>query len=406
VHRLIEKPSGIIALLLGMLILSGSNLAKAQHNDEQHDSVMLILGSANPQTLQHRIEVGVSLYNSGVDFDRVVVSGGCGAHDSAICEASRMDSLLAQHDIPREKIFKEEKSSSTKQNLCYSQKLMHNGEPVIGKTDNLYVVSDHWHAIPVAGCFNKNKEVNKAVFHIEGDIEPKGPVDYTDIFEDCSTSNFCKSMLWAFVDAAYYNHSENKIYYFVDDTFYRKTPGAGIDEEYPKALTQYPGWPEGWSEHVDAAYYNPAKEKVMLFNGDEVVSYDSEDSTGNKQPRPITDVFAPWPEGWHQGYIDAAYYQEEQRKLFLFKNDEYRMVSDWNVPAAQPENIQKTYTENWPFRWGTGDIDAAYFHPEESNSVLFRGTQFLKRSSVGAIDSKYPKAISLPWPKEIWGEQL
>src|SRR5699024_4070673 len=93
VHRLIEKPSGIIALLLGMLILSGSNLAKAQHNDEQHDSVMLILGSANPQTLQHRIEVGVSLYNSGVDFDRVVVSGGSGAHDSAICEASSMDSL-------------------------------------------------------------------------------------------------------------------------------------------------------------------------------------------------------------------------------------------------------------------------------------------------------------------------
>src|SRR5699024_10205039 len=115
----------------------------------------------------------------------------------SICEASSMDSLLVEKGIPAEKILKEEKAKSTKQNMCYSQKLTREGKPVIGKGDNLYVVSDHWHAIPVAGCFRESGKINKSVFHIEGTIEPRGSVDYTDIFKDCAKTNYCKSILWA-----------------------------------------------------------------------------------------------------------------------------------------------------------------------------------------------------------------
>ncbi|HLR25901.1 MAG TPA: ElyC/SanA/YdcF family protein [Fodinibius sp.] len=393
----------VITILALAAVFLGVDLAHGQTSQSQNESVMLLLGSANPEVTRHRVEVAADLYYSEVSFARIVVSGGCGAYKSSICEASSMDSLLVQQGIPPEKIFEEEKSNSTKQNLCYSQKLSYEGEPVIGKGDNLYVVSDHWHAISVAGCFSKYGRVNKSVFHIEGSIEPRGPVDYTDIFKDCAKTNYCKSILWAFVDAAYFDPVKNKIYYFVDNIYYRKTPGKGIDAGFPKKLSQYPGWPKDWSHNVDAAYSHPGKDKVFLFNGVEFVSHAIGEAIEENATQKIAGAFKFWPRDWGRGYLDAAYYNGERKEIYLFKGSQYDVIRTTGLAGNKPKSIKQEYSKAWPFQWGTGDIDAVYYRSGDSGTILFRGTDFLQRSSQGGIDSKYPQAISLPWPEAIWG---
>lgn len=55
---------------------------------------MLILGSADLETTKKRTETGYNLDTSQTEFDYIIVSGGCGAHKSSICEASEMKKYL------------------------------------------------------------------------------------------------------------------------------------------------------------------------------------------------------------------------------------------------------------------------------------------------------------------------
>jgi uncharacterized SAM-binding protein YcdF (DUF218 family) len=156
---------------------------------------MLVLGSHNMETLKARVDIAYELYRSGREFDYIIVSGGCGAHGSTLCEASEMAALLREKGVPADKIFKEENSKSTVQNYCYSRALKTgDGKSVIRVNDTLFVVSNHWHAIPVAARFTKYDGV-KAFYHIEGDIVPDSTdrVDYTNIFDNgLSSEQFCR----------------------------------------------------------------------------------------------------------------------------------------------------------------------------------------------------------------------
>src|SRR5690606_41517737 len=69
-------------------------------------TIMLVLGSDNPEILTHRTEVAYRLYRLQ-PFDKIVVSGGCAAHASSICEASMMHDQLLATDGPRTVIAKE-----------------------------------------------------------------------------------------------------------------------------------------------------------------------------------------------------------------------------------------------------------------------------------------------------------
>jgi hypothetical protein len=364
---------------------------------------MLILGSANPSTLNHRVNVAVRLYNSKIQFDRIIVSGGCGAHSSSICEASRMDSLLILNGVPKDKIFKEEKSKTTKQNYCYSKKLKYHGHKLINPDDHLYVVSSHWHAVPVAACF-RAEGVKDAKFHIEGDINPYGPVDYTHIYKDCRQPNYCKAILWPQVDAAYFNPETNKIYYFVDNIYYRLTPGKGIDAGYPKRISQYPGLPENWKDHVDAAYYNSQNHHIYLIQGTEIVGISLKKNLQKGNPEQIAHYFQNWPKSWSTGAIDAAFYNTDKNEVILFKNSTFAHISNRKMKAVFPKSIKNSYFLTLPFQWGSGDLDAAWYNSKTDSTTLYRGTDYLRyNSQKSTISKKYPKHTSLPWPSKIWG---
>lgn len=168
--------------------------AFAQNEQATGKTGMLILGSHNKNTLTERVKLGYELYASAVSFDYIIVSGGCGAHNSDICEASEMAALLEKMGVPAGKIYKEERAKSTVQNYCYSRALRRDdGTKVINPDDSLYVVSNHWHAIPVAARFTAHDRVN-AFYYIKGSILPAktDKVDYTNIYDNnLSSKDFC-----------------------------------------------------------------------------------------------------------------------------------------------------------------------------------------------------------------------
>lgn len=187
----------VVTRVVMVLLFTGLCFGAAAQNgntgpagNSDHKTIMLILGSANKKTLEERVKLGYKLYASPVSFDYIIVSGGCGAHGSAICEASEMAAFLEEKGVPADKIYKEERSKSTVQNYCYSRQLKkEDGTRLINPNDTLYVVSSHWHAIPVAARFSIYDNV-QAYYYIKGDLLPKetDKVDYTNIF---NTETLC-----------------------------------------------------------------------------------------------------------------------------------------------------------------------------------------------------------------------
>ncbi|QEC52702.1 YdcF family protein [Anseongella ginsenosidimutans] len=175
--------SSAIKLLAFLFLTSLCIQSAAQDKGNPHKTIMLILGSANKKTLEERVKLGLELYDSPVSFDYIIVSGGCGAHGSAICEASEMAALLKEGGVPPAKIYKEERSKSTVQNYCYSRALKkEDGTRLINPDDTLYVVSNHWHAIPVAARFTTYDSVH-AFYYIKGGSCRRRPIKWiTPVF--------------------------------------------------------------------------------------------------------------------------------------------------------------------------------------------------------------------------------
>ena len=88
--------------ILIVLVLGNSRAA-------EHKNILLLLGSADPEVLARRVDVAAQLYRIR-PMDAIVVSGGCGAHGSKICEASSMALQLVSRGVPAALIFKEENS--------------------------------------------------------------------------------------------------------------------------------------------------------------------------------------------------------------------------------------------------------------------------------------------------------
>jgi hypothetical protein len=375
---------------------------------------MLILGSADLQTLVDRVDIGFKLYTSGVAFDYIIVSGGCAAHKSQICEASEMTARLMQKGVPADIILKEEKSKNTVQNYVYSRMLRKaDGSKVIRPGDKLYVVSNHWHAIPVAARFTENDSVT-AVYHIEGSILPKNTdkVNYTNIFDPgISSDDFSAKAMWPMVGASFSVEDKKKhtTYHFLNDLVYAQgtaNPGDGKVDRVAQAL---PAIPTGWVGEIDAAYYNSIDKKVYIFKGGEYSRFSPDAKVIDPgYPKPLTDLVRNLPANWQAGFIDAAFFHPKTREIFLFKGEEYLQLSAKNnrITAGLPKRVY-TFIPDWPFAWGSGDVDAADFNSKENKVYLYRGKEYIEISLDGnpRLAPGFPKPIELAWPESIFGKK-
>ncbi|CAM3655923.1 hemopexin repeat-containing protein [Pontibacter korlensis] len=389
--------------------------AMAQQEPTGQRNGILILGSADKNTLVERVEVGYRLYASPTSFDYIVVSGGCAAHQSKLCEASEMKEILVAKGVPAEIIFKEEKSKSTVQNYTYSRMLRKaDGTKVIRPGDKLYVVSNHWHAIPVAARFTANDSVT-AVYHIEGSILPKNTdqVNYTNIFDpEVSSEVFSAKALWPMVGASFTVENKKKrwqtTYRLMNGLAYVESaakPGEGSVERTALAL---PALPAAWAGELDAAYYNNSDNKVYIFKGTAYARFSPEAKTLDAgYPKPLTDLVNNLPAPWHYGHLDAAFFNPRSKEIYLFKGEEYLQVpASRNKVAGAPQKIS-TLVPDWPFSWGSGDVDAADYNSRENKVYLFRGKEFVVISPEESmkLEPGYPKNTEVAWPEAILGEK-
>ena len=83
----------------------------------------LIRGNKVSKLLSDRIDRAIEVYRKDPTPPIVIPSGGKGS-DETISEAEAMEGYLIEHGIPKEQIIKEDASTTTRENLLYSRRII------------------------------------------------------------------------------------------------------------------------------------------------------------------------------------------------------------------------------------------------------------------------------------------
>lgn len=156
IGRLWERPVGRIMLsVFWVLMAAGVILAvvisvfmvRASYDPpKDENTTVVVLGckvkDGRPSRMLGRRLEAAYAYLSGHDSVCAVVSGGKG-DDEAISEAQCMRDWLVEHGIPQERIFMEDKSVNTEENLRFSENIIReNGLP-----ERITLVTDGYHQL-------------------------------------------------------------------------------------------------------------------------------------------------------------------------------------------------------------------------------------------------------------------
>jgi len=387
-------------LLFILFLLSGLPFTFAQRHHPQ--SIMLVLGSANLPVLQHRVAVSAQFYQTR-PFDKIIVSGGCGAHNSTLCEASEMKRLLVEQGVPEAIILKEERSRTTVQNYVYSRILEdETGQRVIQPGDTVYVVSDHWHAISVAARFNRYDRVI-AYFHVEGDIQPKetDKLDYASIlygYDD--NEKFVRNALWPTADAVF--QAGHTRYFFIGDLVFSKKDNGEetvqpVHELYPISAQNQK------TTKIDAALRVDQGKTLFLVCQDSVLRFPL------KQGKALTPIKMPlngWiknlPVDWRS--IDALCQIKDS--LYIFHEDEMVVATmkGKTFRALNPIKITQKIAR-FPFNWAGGYIDAADYNPATHTITLYKAKEQLMLDEHLQVLEEQAKPFALTWPTTYYGDR-
>jgi len=355
-------------LIVCLLILFSLNESLAS----KPKTIMLVLGSDNPEILADRIHIANKLYKVQ-QIDKIIVSGGCGAHKSSICEASIMFDGLVKLGVESSKIYKEENAKTTVQNYVFSRALKDEyGKNIIQKGDTVFVVSNHWHAVSVAARLTKYDSVH-AKFFIEGQISPKenDKLDYVSIFNgELDNEKFIRNALWLTPQTSW--QINNNTYYLMDSIVYEINNGKHINTinrnqvfNDPRILDQKEVW--SFIDNGNAWY---------IKAGDNIYVVD-------KRNMIIKNVF-PWdnivqniPVKWKINGFNAGLLVDD--KLILFSNDAVLVASKKGDKFIfQKEAEASKIFSNWPFSWGKSNVAGVYYQINNQEIQLYRNREYLR----------------------------
>ncbi|MGH2623171.1 MAG: YdcF family protein, partial [Sphingobacterium sp.] len=313
-------------------------------------TIMLVLGSADPNVLQERVHNALRLYQVQ-PFNDIIVSGGCGAHGSSICEATSMFDQMRAGGIPADKIHKEENAKTTVQNYIFSRNLENDyGEKIIQKGDTVFVVSNHWHAIAVAARLEKYDGV-VGRFYIEGSLQPKATdkLDYVDIFNgEPDNDKFIAKGSWLTPDAVW--RDKDSIYYLMNNLLY--TTNKDNTHYSTKKLDRSQNIFKGLNLAQDLHFIDDDKQ-WLVWNGKEFQQIDK--GTGKVKKKFAWDTFLKnAPESWKHS-LNTGFIKGES--LYLF-SDSKVLVAKKNGKNYEFETEDATpkYFHNWPYAWGKGYV--------------------------------------------------
>lgn len=371
----------IIFTYLFVLVVIGGYSQSAPRN------IMLVLGSDKPEIITSRIKVAVKLYNTQ-RIDKIIVSGGCAAHSSKICEASEMLRQLVNSRVPEKIIYKEENSKTTAQNYVFSRVLKdENGNRIIRAGDSLFVVSDHWHAIAVAARFRKYDQVH-ARFFIEGEIDPKenDALDYAGIFNKISDNNeFVLKNTWPTPAAVYKaGHVEN--YLFTDRVHIvtaNDTIVKSINEWAKEINLPIPG-------EVDAIAADPKKNSLLVFKGADCIEVGRGKTVATV---PMHKIISLLPADVK--YIDAAFLRNGE--LYLFYREQLFIAGRFKNQYKVSQSIRLTqWLTDLPFSWGNGNIAAADYDEKSGKVRLFKNREVIE-FNINQRTHQGPQKLKIEW---------
>lgn len=335
-------------------------------------TVMLVLGSGNLKTLENRTEVASKLYFSR-PIDKIIVSGGCGAHGSSICEASIMYEGLVRDGIEPSKIYKEENAKTTVQNYVFSRQLKDKqGNKIIEPGDTVFVVSDHWHAVSVAARLKKYDEVD-ARFFIEGAIEPKenDKLDYVSIFNgETDNATFIRKAIWLTPQVMWYEG--DKSFYLMNGQVYETNDNKAVVKQHA-TRTIFPldflAIEEPSNAFIDFDTY------WFVRHGDSFYKIDKNDKS-LKGEKSWDDLFINFPTHWREQGFNTGI--AIGNKLFLFSNNQVLEAKNKKGKFHfVKEGVARDFIPEWPFSWGDSNVSAATNAKDGEAIHLYRNREFL-----------------------------
>lgn len=353
-------------------------------------TIMLVLGSDNPEILATRIQIANRLYKVQ-HIDKIIVSGGCGAHMSSICEASVMFDGLVNLGVESSKIYKEENAKTTVQNYVFSRALKdEDGANIIQQGDTVFVVSNHWHAVSVAARFKKYDSV-EAKFYIEGDISPKenDKLDYVSIFNgELDNEKFIRNALWLTPQVSWKN--QDNTFYLMDSVVYEINDGQVINTSKrnqvfndPRIMDQRGIW--SFIEN-GKTWYIKTLDKIYVVD---------------KRNMKIKDIFS-WdefvyniPDNWKIKGFNTGLILDD--KLILFSNNSVLVASKKRDKFVfQEEGEASKILSNWPFSWGKSNVSGVYSDIGNQEIHLYRNKEYLKIDKQLNVIQK-PIKLNVKW---------
>ncbi len=139
-----------------------------------------------------------------------------------------------------------------------------------------------------------------------------------------------------------------KIYFFKGNQYIRWTPGAGLDDGYPKSLRNH--WDSFMANGIDAAVFRGVKKngqhKLYLFKGDQYIRW----SVGyGKDPGYPKSLRNHWYPSFMSNGIDAAVYSHDaseptqsgvKKILFFNCHTDRRGLNIWTRNISARSNWQ------------------------------------------------------------------
>lgn len=375
-----------IVLFVCLLILSSLNNSIAS----TPKTIMLVLGSSNPEILASRIQIANRLYKVQ-QIDKIIVSGGCGAHKSSICEASIMFDGLVKLGVESSKIYKEENARTTVQNYVFSRILKDEyGKNIIQKGDTVFVVSNHWHAVSVAARLKKYDSVH-AKFFIEGDISPKenDKLDYVSIFNgELDNDKFIRNALWLTPQVSW--QINDNTYYLMDSLVYETNDGKVVSTSNrshvfndPRFIDQKAAWSfiengKTWFIKVLNKIYVVDKSNMKIKN---IFSWDN--------------FVYNMPDSWKINSFNTGLIVDD--KLILFSNDAVLVANKKDDKFVfQKEGEATKIFSNWPFSWGKSNVAGVYGQTNNQEIHLYRNREYLKIDKQLNVIQK-PMNLNVKW---------
>ncbi|HVJ48435.1 YdcF family protein [Desulfitobacterium sp.] len=138
---------GILVLLASFILIESLLLYNTKDSMPSQVDYLIILGAGLngdqlSWTLWERVDKGLRILQNNKEM-RVVVSGGQGPGEW-ITEAEAMQRYLVEQGIAKERILKEEKSTSTMENFRYSRELLEQ-QPSYDPSEPVLVITNDFH---------------------------------------------------------------------------------------------------------------------------------------------------------------------------------------------------------------------------------------------------------------------